>query len=120
MTFSVLRVSLTVSMSMATSVPANCGPSSNVVSRTGIPTGPPSVPPIRPSREVSAPSLQMIAAVAPAASAFAALTAKSQAPRLMRATAPLTAVVKSAASQPLSAESMSTGTTVPVTVPEPE
>ena len=62
----------------------------------------------------------MIAASQPAASAFAALTAKSHAPRLIRATWSSAATGKSAASQPLSAESMSIGTTVPVTVPEPE
>ena len=57
MTFSVLRVSLMVSMSIATDVPASCGPRANVVSSTGIATGPPRVPAMRPSRSGSAPSL---------------------------------------------------------------
>ena len=49
MTFSVLRVSLTVSMSMATvGLPVDSStPRAYVMSRTGMPAGPPSVPPIR-------------------------------------------------------------------------
>jgi hypothetical protein len=72
------------------------------------------------------PSLKMIAALAPAAAAFATFSSKVQVPRTMSAIAPAGKPAKSAASQPLVevpaviGMPASTGSTEAVTSPFPE
>jgi hypothetical protein len=66
------------------------------------------------------PSLAMRTALAPADLAFWAFWVKKHVPRLKSATAPRGKAAKSEGSQPLVAESGSTGATWPVTVPLPE
>jgi hypothetical protein len=62
----------------------------------------------------------MRTALAPADLAFWAFWVKKHVPRLKSATAPRGKAAKSEGSQPLVAESGSTGATWPVTVPLPE
>jgi hypothetical protein len=79
----------------------------------------------RSSPGTSLPWLKMMTAAAPAANALSALTAKSQAPRWMRAMSPAGKPSKSSASQPLDearspTRLRSTAVTAAVTSPPPE
>ena len=100
------RISDSVSLVMLTVVPAGSArswPSAKLAPRAGIPgsaCGAPRVPATETSLP-GVPRLKTIAATAPAVWALATLSPNGQVPRCIRATAPLTAAGKSAASHPL-------------------
>ena len=109
-TFSVVRSSAIVSVRTCITVPvapvviplrrsspiANVVPTDGIVRRGGL-----SVPERTPTRSGAFPSLKMITAVAPAASALSVFAANVHVPRWIRAMLPGGKPAKSAASQPL-------------------
>ncbi len=127
MTLKVVRYCDSVLVTRRAVVPASSGPIAKLAPTTGtVTSGAPSVPE-NAAVAPGAPLLKMTTPAAPCCSALSAFVPKVQLPRWISAMAPAGKPLKSAASQPLvegvvvtGVRSVSTGTTWPSAVPDPE